>query len=62
MMTKILIGAAVVIGIAGVLIRELCRYGEETNPWGIPVHEDCEICIGQFGDCKSCIEAIEFED
>ena len=49
------------LGIAAVmaLAAEIGRYVRDTNPWyALPVCEECENCVGQYGECEDCIDKI----
>lgn len=65
-MKTAIIVAVVGGGIIGTLIafaNELGRFCEDTNPYqGLPVHEECETCGGQYGDCASCLKLLNHSE
>lgn len=58
-MKAILVIAGLGLAAVEVLAAEIGRYARETNIWhGLPVCEECENCVGQYGECEDCVDKI----
>lgn len=62
-MKAILIIAGMGLAAVAVLAAEIGKYARETNVWyGLPVCEECENCVGQYGECEDCVDKVFVED